>query len=119
MMPPGKIQVPRFCNDDSYDDVIRKGMKGLSIDSPVDQCRLLVSNGLIANEPLQDGRPWTLGNFITGVGGTQARSKRTFGICVFIIPPLEIISDDESVCYYVPSLTMNNYVYRNCLPRTW
>ena len=53
MMPPGKIQVPGFCNDDSYDDVIRKGMKGLSIDSPVDQCQLLVSNGLIANELLQ------------------------------------------------------------------
>ena len=54
--------MPGFCNDDSYNDVKRKGVKGLSIKHPLDQCQLLVSNGLIANEALQDGRPWILGN---------------------------------------------------------
>ena len=92
--------MPGFCNDDSYNDVKRKGVKGLSIKHPLDQCQLLVSNGLIANEALQDGRPWILGNFIAEVGGTQARSQRNFGICVPMIPPSHAleISDDDSVC---------------------
>ena len=89
MMPPGKIQVPGFCNDDNYNDVVRKGAKGMSITHPPNKLQFIVSNGLVTNGPLQDGKPWTLGNFIEELGG---KSKRTFGVCV---PPILEISDDN------------------------
>ena len=92
MMPPGKIQVPGFCSNDSYNDVVRKGAKGLSITHPPDKLQFIVSNDLVTNGLLQDGKPWTLGNFIEELGGAQAKSKRTFGVCV---PPILEISDDD------------------------
>ena len=67
----------------------------MSITHPPDRLQFLVSNGLVTNGPLQDGKPWILGNFIEELGGAQAKSKRTFGVCV---PPiLEIIDDVEDV----------------------
>lgn len=41
-----------------------------------------MSNGLVKNTPLLNGKPWTLGNFVTELGGAQVRGKRTFGICI-------------------------------------
>ena len=103
MMPPGKIQVPGFCSDDSYSDVVEKAAKGLNITHPPDRLQFLVSNGLVTNGLLHDGRPWTLGNFIEELGGVQARSKRTFGVCA--LPILEIsdddIEDEDNVCTHV------------------
>ena len=92
MMPPGKIQVPGFCSNDSYSDVVEKGAKGLNITHPPDKLQFLVSNGLVTNGSLHDGKSWTLGNFIEELGGVQARSKRTFGVCA---PPVLEISDDD------------------------
>ena len=110
-MPPGKIQVTGFCNDDNYNDVVRKGAKGMSITHPPDNLQFIVSNGLVANGPLQSGKPWTLGNFIEELGGTQAKSKRTFGVCV---PPiLEIVDEDDTEdtdnvsVWYLRYLTMD------------
>ena len=94
MMPPGKIQVPEFCCDDNYNDAVRKRAKGSSIIHPPDKRQFIVSNGLVTNGLLQDGKPWTLRNFIEELGGAQANSKRTFGVCV---PPILEISDDEDV----------------------
>ena len=80
MVPPGKVQVPGFCNLDLYQDVIVKGAKGLGITAPSENLSLIVSNGLIRNTPLPSGKPWTLGGYIEEFGGVQARGKRTFGI---------------------------------------
>ena len=80
MIPPGKVQVPGFCNSDLYQDVIAKGAKGLGISVSNENLSLIVSNGLIRDAPLPSGNPWTLGGYIKEFGGVQARGKRTFGI---------------------------------------
>ena len=45
MVPPGKMQVPGFCNSDLYQDVIAKGAKGLGITVCSENLSLIVSNG--------------------------------------------------------------------------
>ena len=55
MMPPGKMQVSGFCSNDSYNDVVRKGAKGLNITHPSDKLQFIVSNGLVTNGPLSHG----------------------------------------------------------------
>ena len=77
MVPPGKVQVPGFCNSDLYHEVVAKG---LGITVPIKNLSLIVSNGLIRDMPLPSGKPWTLGNYTEEFGGVQARGKRTFGI---------------------------------------
>lgn len=82
MVPPGKVQVSGFSDDDTYLDVIRKGSKGLQITAPPEQLSLLISNGLVTDMLLGNGKPWTLGGYTVELGGTQSRGKRTFGIIV-------------------------------------
>ena len=80
MIPPGKVQVPGFSNNDQYLEVVAKGAKGLGIATSPDRLSLIVSNGLIRDAPLPSGVPWILGNYVKEFGGVQARGKRTFGI---------------------------------------
>lgn len=81
MTPPGKVTVPGFMDNDTYDKVLSKAAKGLGIDKQEDLL-LIVSNGLVIDAPLSNGKPWTLGNYIAEMGGAQVRGKRTFGVCV-------------------------------------
>ena len=60
MLPPGKVQVPGFSNEDTYKDVLMKGAKGLGISARCDNISLLVSNGLVRDAPLPSGQSWTL-----------------------------------------------------------
>ena len=60
MIPPGKVQVPGFCNSDLYQDVIANGAKGLRISVSNENLSLIVSNGLIRDAPLPSGNLWTL-----------------------------------------------------------
>ena len=62
--------------------MIIKGAKGLEITNSSENLLLLVSNGLVKDTPLPSGKAWTLGNYISEFGRTQARGKRTFGIFV-------------------------------------
>ena len=80
MIPPGKVQVPGFSNNNQCLEVVTKGAKGLGITTSPDRLSLIVSNGLICDAPLPSGAPWTLGNYVKEIGGVQARGKRTFGI---------------------------------------
>lgn len=80
MVPPGKVQVPGFSNDDQYMEVLVKGAKGLGLTTSSDRLSLIVSNGLVRDAPLPSGIPWTLGNYVNEFGGVQARGKRTFGV---------------------------------------
>ena len=57
MVTPGKIHTPGFKNEDSHDDVIRKGAKGLGITSTTDHLSLLVSCCLVRDAPLSSGLP--------------------------------------------------------------
>ena len=56
--------------------MIVKGAKGLEITNSPENLLLLVSNGLINDAPLPSGKTWSLGNYISGFGGIQARGKR-------------------------------------------
>ena len=78
MLDPGRVQISGFSDNDSYTDVISKGAKGLAIESPLDSLKLIVSNGLVINSPLSSGKPWTLGEYVSELGGAQVRGKRTF-----------------------------------------
>ena len=80
MVPPGKVQVPGFCNSDLYQDVITKRAKGLGITVSNENLSLIVSNGLIRDTPLPSGKAWTLGGYIEEFGDVQARGKRIFDI---------------------------------------
>ena len=75
MIPPGKVQVPGFSNDDQYLEVVAKGAKGLGLTISPDRLSLIVSNGLIRDAPLPSGVPWTLGNYVKEFGGVQARGS--------------------------------------------
>ena len=96
MMPPGRIQTSGFSDADTYCDVIKKGAKGLNITSQPETLSLVVSNGLVTNAPLRDGREWTLGNYTLEIGGVSTRSKKTFGI---YSPPK--VPDDVSYTAYL------------------
>ena len=91
MTPPGKVQVPDFCNTDTYPEVIAKGAQGLDIHAPIESLSLIVSNGLVRDAPHPSGQQWTLGNYTQEFGGVQARGKHTFGIFV----PLEVEEEEE------------------------
>ena len=93
MVPPGRVQIPGFSNDDTYKRVICKGAKGLEITNSPENLLLLVSNGLVKDAPLPSGKAWTLGNYISEFGGIQARGKRTFGIFV----PIDAEDDYSSM----------------------
>lgn len=92
MVPPGKVQVPGFKDSDSHIDVITKGAKGLGITTSPHRLSLIVSNGLVKDNPLSCGNLWTLGGYTAEFGGSKVRAKRTFGIYV---PPDEIEDEDE------------------------
>ena len=91
MLPPGKVQIPGFSDDNSHHDVISRAARGLEIKTSLDSLSLMMSNGLVKNTPLSNGKPWTLGGFVDELGGAQVRGKRTFGVCV----PEELSSDEE------------------------
>ena len=82
MVQPGRIQIPGFEESDTHLMVISKAAKGLGLDIPDHRLSLIVSNSLVNNKPLPSGKPWTLGNYTSELGGPQARAKRTFGIYV-------------------------------------
>ncbi len=82
MQPPGKVQVPGFCDDDTHQDVIFKAAKGLDIKASAEPLSLVMSSGLVKNMPLSSGKPWTPGSFVKELGGAQVRGNRTFGVCL-------------------------------------
>ena len=57
MLEPGRVQIPGFTDSDVYADVVAKGAKGLGIEDPTDNLRLIVSSGLVMDSPLSSG-PW-------------------------------------------------------------
>ena len=91
MLPPGKVQIPGFSDENSHQDVISRAARGLEINTSIDSLSLMMSNGLVKNTLLSNGKPWTLGGFVEELGGAQVRGKRTFGVCV----PKELCSDEE------------------------
>jgi len=89
MMPPGKMQISGFTDDDTYSDVIAKGAKGLNITAPLHSLKLLLSGGLVSKSLFQDDKEWSLGQFTVEIGGVQIRSKKVFGLYI----PMQVPND--------------------------
>ncbi len=92
MMPPGKVQVAGFSNADTHLDVINKGARGLGVDASPRSLSLLISSGLVLDNPLASGEQWTLGGYMEEFGGPQVRGKRTFGV---VVPPDEEEQEED------------------------
>ena len=81
MRTTSNVQVPGFCDGYSYLDVVERGARGLGIQTQdIKNLKLVVSGGLVCDTPLEDGKPWTLGQYVCEIGGQAARGKKTFGI---------------------------------------
>lgn len=102
MLPPGKVQIPGFCDDDTYQDVITKAAKGLDIKTSAESLSLVMSSGLVKNMPLSNGKPWTLG-FVEELGGAQVWRKRTFGVCV----PFDSSDEEDNLKRYIGCVVLN------------
>ena len=89
----GNFQISGFSDDNTYQEVVAQGARGLKINADTADLHLVVSGGLVMDDPLQDGKPWTLGGYVQEIGGVSARGKKTFGIYI----PLDVEEDDESV----------------------
>ena len=96
MVPPGRIQIPGFENNDTYLQVVLKTVRGLGLeDIPNHRLSLIISNSLVKNKQLPSGNPWTLGNYTSEFGGPQARAKRTFGI--YVSEEIDYSSSDDEL----------------------
>ena len=71
-------QVIGFTEDDSHQDVIRKGAQGLGINCDLSLLSLICSNGLVPDNNIEE-RPWTS---IEHHGGNQNRGKKAWGIYI-------------------------------------
>ena len=68
--------------------MLAKGAKGLGVKCDVNLLALVCSSGMVPDTEIC-GHPWTLGEYTRLNGGTQNRSKKTWGI---LIP----VDDEES-----------------------
>ena len=83
MVPPGRVQIPGFENNDTYLQVVSKAARGLGLEDISNRrLSLVISNSLVKDKHLPSGKPWTLGNYTSEFGGPQVRAKRTFGVYV-------------------------------------
>lgn len=88
------VQVPGFRNNDTYEDVVERGARGLGLTN-LDNVQFVVSGGIVHNTPFEDGEPWTLGRYVEGIGGQAVRGKKTFGLLV-----LDSDEEDEVCSFY-------------------
>ena len=87
------MQISGFTNDNTYQQVVAQGARGMTINADPADLHLVVSGGLVMDATLQDGRPWTLGGYVQEIGGVSARSKKTFGIYI----PLDVEEEETLV----------------------
>ena len=78
----GNVQISGFHDDNTYQEVVAQGARGLKINSDLKCMYLIVSGGLVRDECLQNNKPWTLGDYVQEIGGVSARGKKNFGIYV-------------------------------------
>ena len=86
------VQVIGFTENDSYIDVLRRGVEGLGVKCDVKKLSLICSSGLVPDSPI-GGDAWTLGLYIQRNGGNQNRSKKVWGIYI----PCDIDIDQATV----------------------
>ena len=96
------MQISGFTDDNTYQEVVAQVARGLTIKADPVDLHLVVSGGLVMDDTLQDGKPWTLGGYVQEIGGVSVRCKKTFGIYI----PLDVEEEESSVGF--------KNVYTNC-----
>lgn len=91
------MQVSGFIDDNTYQEVVTQGARGLTIKADPADLHLIVSGGLVMDDTLQDGKPWTLGGYVQEIGGVSARCKKTFGIYI----PLDVEEEESLVSFKI------------------
>ncbi len=109
-LPPGKVQIPGFADDDSHVDVIEKAAKGLGINECTQSLSLMMSSGLVKNMPLSNGKAWTLGNFVEDFGGAQAKKRLESVFPMMTVTP-RILVQRKVYIHYVTKYTVYSYMY--------
>lgn len=85
------MQISGFTDDNTHQEVVAQGARGLTINADPADLHLVVSGGLVLDATLQDGKPWTLG--VQEVGGVSAGCKKIFGIFI----PSDVEEETSSV----------------------
>ena len=83
------MQISGFTDDNTYQEVVTQGARGLTIKTDPADLHLIVSGGLV-----MDGKPWTLGGYVQEIG-VSARCKKTFGIYI----PLDVEEEESLVSF--------------------
>lgn len=73
------VQVVGFTEDDTHEEVVSKGARGLDINCDISELLLVCSNGIVRDVPIFD-KQWTLGAFTEQNGGSSNRSKKVWGL---------------------------------------
>ena len=87
------VQIPGFRDEDSYDEVVERGARGLGLKN-LENLQFVVSGGVVKNTPSESGEEWTLGGYIEGIGGQNVRGKKTFGL---FVPDSDDEGEEEEV----------------------
>ena len=74
--------------------MVTQGARGLSIKADPTDLHLIVSGGLVMDDTLQNGKPWTLGGYVQEIG-VSARCKKTFWIYI----PLDVEEEESLVSF--------------------
>ena len=90
------MQIPGFKDEDTYDEVVERGARGLGIKN-LENLQFVVSGVVVKNTPYENGEGWTLGGYVEGMGGQNVRGKKTFGL---FIPDSDEEEEEEEVCIY-------------------
>eukprot|EP00731_Ephydatia_muelleri_P012886 Em0007g196a len=65
------LRVSGFRSTDTYKDTLRKATSSFDDAAQADAGTLIISMGRVANCPLQNGKPWTLGGYLDELGGSR------------------------------------------------
>ena len=65
------LRVSGFRSTDTYKDTLRKATSSFDDAAHTDAGTLIISMGRVANCPLQNGKPWTLGGYLDELGGSR------------------------------------------------
>ena len=96
------IKIPGFTAKDTYPLVVRKA--ALSFLGEIDEricksCSLILGNGRILDAPLQNKKPWILGEFSREIGAFQKLSRMVIGIHIPVSKPVSYFVLSHSLCY--------------------
>ena len=65
------LRISGFRTTDTYEDTLRKATCCFDDAAQADAGTLIISMGRVANCPLQNGKRWTLGDYLDELGGSR------------------------------------------------